>query len=492
MLLPPSLEEMVPVAHPVRTVNHIIDKIDLDPLLKMFKGGGTSSYHPRMLLKVLVYGYLNNTYSSRKLEAALKENIHFMWLAGMNRPDHNTINRFRSDRLKEVLKEVFKQIVLLLAEAGLVDLKEAYLDGTKLEANANRYTFVWGKSLKTNKERIKKQLNKLWDYAQKVAAEELQDSTEKNFEEIDSDKVQRAIDQIDQALQGKAVDKKVKQKLTYARKNWPAKLEKYQQQEQTLNGRNSYSKTDPGATFMRMKDDHMKNGQLKPGYNWQLSTQNQVILNYTIHPNPTDTLTLIPHLEDFRKLYDQLPESLTADAGYGSQENYEYLEKQEVEAFVKYNYFHMEQKKKPKHPFHKNNLHYNPEKDCYYCPMGQPMNKIGERQRTSENGFEQTCSTYRAQNCRGCPLRSSCHKGKGNRKIEVNQELERLKAKARAKLLSEKGLYHRSKRPVEVEAVFGNAKHNQNFQRFNLRGSQKVATGAGRRDIAHNPKKMAA
>ena len=124
MLLPRSLEELIDKNHPVRIVNQVIDRIDIDPLLKKFKGGGTSSYHPRMLLKVLVYAYLNNTYSSRRMEAALKENIHFMWLAGMNKPDHNTINRFRGDRLKDVLKTVFSQVVLLLSEAGHLSLKD--------------------------------------------------------------------------------------------------------------------------------------------------------------------------------------------------------------------------------------------------------------------------------------------------------------------------------------------------------------------------------
>jgi transposase len=156
LLLPPSLEEMIDPNHPVRVVNQVIDSLDIDLLINKYKGGGCSSYHPRMLLKVLVYGYLTNEYSSRKIEQALNQNIHFMWLSGMSYPDHNTINRFRSDRLKGVLKEVFSQVVLLLVEKGIITLKEAYLDGTKIEANANRYTFVWGRSISKSKERIKK------------------------------------------------------------------------------------------------------------------------------------------------------------------------------------------------------------------------------------------------------------------------------------------------------------------------------------------------
>ena len=156
MLLPPSLDELVRADNPVRVVNAVLDRVDLDPLLKKFKGGGTSSYHPKMLLKVLVYAYINNIFSSRKIEEALQSNINFMWLSGMSQPDHNTINRFRSDRLKDSLRYIFTQVVVLLAEQGVLSLKEAYVDGTKIEANANRYTFVWGNAIKTNKEKIRK------------------------------------------------------------------------------------------------------------------------------------------------------------------------------------------------------------------------------------------------------------------------------------------------------------------------------------------------
>lgn len=217
VMLPPSLEEFIEKNHPVRIVNQVIDKIDVDPLLKKFKGGGTSSYHPRMLLKVLVYGYLNNTYSSRRMESALKENIHFMWLAGMNKPDHNTINRFRSDRLQDVLKTVFSQVVMLLSEAGHLSLKEIYTDGTKIEAQANRYTFVWGNAIKTSKSRMEEQLKELWAYAEKIAAEELKDEAPESFAPVSADQVRDTIQKIDQALEGKEISKKSVNRLTTQR-----------------------------------------------------------------------------------------------------------------------------------------------------------------------------------------------------------------------------------------------------------------------------------
>jgi transposase len=215
-LLPPSYDDLVPVNHPVRIVNTIIDHVDISALEKSYKGGGASSYHPRMLLKVIIYAYLRNLYSSRKIEQALHENIHFMWLSGQSKPDHNTINDFRGKRLQGHLKKIFHQVVLLLVEQGVVSLKDIYVDGTKIEANANRYTFVWGKSIKTSKERIKKQLKELWSYVEKVYKDEQHIPNTPDFESIDADKIKATINQINDALQGKEVDEKVKQKLNYA------------------------------------------------------------------------------------------------------------------------------------------------------------------------------------------------------------------------------------------------------------------------------------
>jgi transposase len=483
---------MIDPNHPVRVVNQVIDSLDIDLLIKKYKGGGCSSYHPRLLLKALVYGYLTNNYSSRKIEQALKQNIHFMWLSGMSYPDHNTINRFRCDRLNGVLKRVFSQVVLLLVEKGVITLKEAYLDGTKIEANANRYTFVWGRSITKSKERIKKQLDELWAYAESVAKEELENNEPQYFKKIDQDSIRQTISIINNSLKDKPVNRKVKQKLDYARKNRPENLKKYEQQEKALGCRNSYSKTDPDATFMRMKEDHMLNGQLKPGYNWQISTENQYILGYTIHQSSTDTNTLPAHMESLKESLGKMPDVLVADAGYGSEENYQYLEENGVEAFVKYNYFHAEQTKKFKSdPFKTENLQYNADDDYYICPSGQKMSFLRDETNKTDNGFIQSRRAYRAQDCVGCSLRSQCHKQKGNRMIGVNHNLNQYKAIIRKWLLSERGRKYRSQRPVDVEAVFGIIKSNKNYRKFLLRGIEKVEIEAGLLALAHNLAKLA-
>jgi transposase len=486
------LEELIDKSHPVRIVNQVIDRIDIDPLLKKFKGGGTSSYHPRMLLKVLVYGYLNNTYSSRRMESSLKENIHFMWLSGMNKPDHNTINRFRSERLKDVLKTVFGKVVELLVEAGHLDLKEIYTDGTKLEAQANRYTFVWGNAIKKSKTRMEEQLKELWAYAERVSAEELKDEAPESFAAVSAEQVSKTIEKIDQALEGKKISKEKRQKLNYAKKHWPSNMERYAHQEEILKKRNSYSKTDTDATFMRMKEDHMRNGQLKPAYNVQLSSHNQFVVNYSLHQNPTDTTTLSKHLKSFHSLYNHYPKVLVADAGYGSEENYLLLARHKIEGYVKHNQFDREQRSKMVDWFKSDKLEHDKKKDIVYCPIGEPMKRIGTSTRITANGFKQSLAKYQAKKCKGCPVRDVCHDQKGNRIIDINHRLRKLKQQANAKLKSEKGIAYRKKRPADIEPVFGNLKHNKHFKRFMLKGINKVEIETGLLAIAHNLAKMAA
>ena len=492
MMLPPSLEELIMESHPVRVVNQVIDRINIDPLLKKFKGGGSSSYHPRMLLKVLVYSYLNNTYSSRRMESALKENIHFMWLAGMNKPDHNTINRFRSERLKDVLKTVFGKVVELLVEAGHLSLKEVFTDGTKIEAQANRYTFVWGNAIKTNKAKMEEQLKELWSYAERIAAEELKDEAPESFAPVSATQVKNTIEKIDQALEGKPISKKVKQKLQYAKKNWPENVKRYQEHEKVLGKRNSYSKTDTDATFMRMKEDHMRNGQLKPAYNVQLSSHNQYIVNYSLHQNPTDTTTLKTHIESFKTLYEQYPQVVVADAGYGSEENYQLLANRNIESYIKHNQFDRSQPSKNFDAFKTDNLVYDKQRDVVICPSGKTMKYIGESYRTTANGFKQKITKYQATKCTGCPLRQQCHQQKGNRMVGINHRLRKLKQQADRRLKSEQGIAYRKRRPADVEPIFANIKHNKNFKRFMLKGLDKVEIETGLLALAHNLAKMAA
>lgn len=498
-LFPPSIEELIPENHPVRVVNGIIEQLDLRLLIEEYSKDGKPSFHPKMMLKVMVYAYMDNTYSSRKIEKAMRENINFMWLSAQQVADHNTIARFRSKKLKTIFKDIFKQVVLLLAEEGLVSLKEVFTDGTKIESIAGRYTFVWGNALKTRKEKMAQQLEQMWNYAQSIAEEEDSDPTPPEFKTIDKDKIEKTAKKIEEIIsKNPKASTKAKAKLRYIQKNFSQNLDKYQEQEKVLAGRGSYSKTDPDATFMRMKDDHMQNGQLKPAYNVQVSSESQFIIHYTLHQTTNDLNTLKPHLNTFEELYQFLPEELTADAGYGSEENYDFLEEKNIETFVKYNTFDKEQgilkskRKKINEDFHRDKLYYNEEKDQYICPMGQPMNKISSKNRKTKSGYAQTSSLYQAQNCNGCPLRGACHKAQGNRIIERNQNLERHKERVRENLLSEIGEIKRKQRTADVEPVFAHIKSNRNFKRFTHKGIQKAELEFGLHALAHNLRKKSA
>lgn len=245
---------------------------------------------------------------------------------------------------------------------------------------------------------------------------------------------------------------------------------------------------------MRMKEDHMQNGQLKPSYNVQASTNNQFVVNYTIHQNTTDTNTLIAHLEDYKESYNTIPVIATADAGYGSEENYAYLEQNNIAAYVKYGEFDREQNEtiQSKKPFIANKLFYNEAQDCYVCPIGQKMFNIGTHTQTTSTGFKQTITNYQAQNCNTCPLNGVCHKSKGNRIISINHNLNKHKQTAKENLQSAHGIEHRKKRCYDTEPLWGNIKHNHHFKRFMLRGTKKVTVEVGLLSLSQNLRKKAA
>jgi transposase len=491
---PISFEALIPENHPVRVVNRVIDKLDISNIVSTYKGGGASSYHPRILLKILIYSYLGNTYSSRKIEKANRENIYYHWLNGQNFPDHLTINNFRGKRLKEKIDNIFTQVVILLNQSNVVALEEVFTDGTKLESFANRYSFVWKGSVEKNKEKLEKKIKLvLKNIENEIAQEDQAQEENETLTLISSKELDKKIDELNQTLVKSGTGKKSFKQLEKLKSEALPKLQEYESHLQKMGERNSYSKTDPDATFMRMKEDHMKNGQLKPAYNIQLSTEHNFITNYSIHQRPGDTATYKEHLESYHKKYGHYPIQAIADAGYGSLENYEFLDTHHIESYVKYNYFHKEQSKKFKNDISKiENLYYNTGQDYYICPMGQAMLPIGKhKKRKSDLGYEYEVTIYQAINCNGCPLNGACHKQKGNRKIEVNKQLIHYKQQSRENLLSKKGCKLRGRRCTEVEQTFGQIKWNKKFNRFLLRGVPKVSIEIGIIVIAHNIQKLA-
>ncbi len=489
-LLPPSLDELIPSTHPVRILNNILDRIDVSKLLESYKGGGNSCFHPRMMLKVLIYAYLNNIYSSRKIERQLQEHIHYMWLSGGARPDFRTINYFRGKRLKDYFDGIFTQVVELLHSEGFVSLELQYIDGTKIESASNKYTFVWRGSVEKYDARLREKTRLILSDAEHVL--EMESHETQPDKELSVEEFQARTSRIKAKMSQREVPGKIKKAVEKSAKDSIPKMLEYERALDILGERNSYSKTDTDATFMRMKEDAMKNGQLKPGYNIQIATENQFITNYAVYPRPTDTLTLIPFLESFEKRYGRQSKVVVADSGYGSEQNYEYLFDHNLVPYVKYNMFHQEQKRRyKKNTFLVQNLFYNRQGNYYVCPMGQHLAFIREEERKSDAGYISRVSIYRAARCAGCPVRGICYKAKGNRQIEVNHTLNAYKEKVRYLLNSEKGIFYRKKRPVEPEAVFADIKEAGKFRRLRLRGITGAGIEFGLKAIAHNIKKMA-
>ena len=490
LLLPPSLGDLVPQTHPARIVSRVIDHLDISSIESKYKGGGTSCYNPRMLIKVLVYSYMCNTFSGRKIERQLKENIIYMWLSGYSTPDFRTLNLFRSQRLNGDFESIFAQVVELIHREGLVTLDVQYIDGTKIESVANKYTFVWKGAVDTYDERLKTKVDAVLRQAEKViSSDEDQISTTTG---MNADEFQRRVDNIVEKIE--KVPSEMQKEIKKISKESLPKMKEYERHKEILQERGSYSKTDQDATFMRMKEDYMGNGQLKPGYNVQISTENQYITNYGIYQKPGDTTTLIDYLESFNRKYHRQSNEIVADSGYGSEQNYDYMLDNKIIPYVKYNYFHMDIRKERKRPSDAYKLtlpYYNSDEDYFVCSMGQHMTYIGNRSRKSETGHVGEYRKYMAQDCSKCPIKGVCTKAKGNRIYEVNLNLMKQKKLVRELLTSERGLEHRSKRPIEPEAVFGQIKYNSGFKRFRLKSILKVSVEFGLIALAHNLRKYA-
>ena len=494
-LLPEALDDLVPADHPVRVVNEVIDRVDIAPLIERFKGGGTSSYHPRMMLKALVYAYLSNIYSSRRIEACLRENVHFMWLAAKNMPDHNTIARFRSERLRDVLEPIFTEVVVLLVEAGHVRLEEAYVDGTVMRADAHPYSFVWKRSVERNEAQLRQQLRELWEHAQQVANEEMEEEDPPDFDRVDPEEMDRTIERIDRALEGKKKElpQKDREKLSRAKREFSARLERYEEQKRAFEGRSSFSKTDPDATFLAEKGSWQGRPPLRPFYNLQISSHDRFVLHYSLHRTPSDDATLEDHLQGFRARYDRLPEKLVGDAGYGSANNYEMLEREGITPYVKYKAFEGDRRgtRRKKDPYHQDHLSYDAKKDRFTCPAGEPMDRVGEKVRGRPGETPRKVHHYQARDCTGCELRSACHGQDHDRSIEVDHALRRYKQEVYERLTSPEGVKARKRRNHDVETVFGIIKQNKGFRRFLMRGLEKVRVETGLLALAHNLKRLA-
>jgi hypothetical protein len=423
--------------------------------------------------------------------------------------------------MKGAIEEVFTSVLELLVEEGYVKLENYFVDGTKVEANANRHKVVWAKSRAKYEKRLREKVKELLKEIDAVNEAENEEYGDKDLEEmggggeLTAEKLEQKIAELNQRLKEKPEDKKLAKAVKVMGKDCLPRQRRYEEQERKLAGRSSYAKTDPDATFFRMKEDRGAEKPLpRPAYNVQMGTEGQFVVGFSLHQRAGDTSCLIPHLERVKANLSEivrrkpevlpsqdgqprrLPLNISADAGYGSEENYAYLADHRVGSYVKYNTFHRQQQKhrKPelirKALFRSENFPYHDDQDVFICPANQPMTYQGTRRERTENGYWTELRHYQASGCNTCPLKPECTRAKGNRQIRVSFRLRRFRELACSNLLSEQGHALRIQRNVEVESVFGQIKHNRHFRRFSLRGLEKVKTEWGLVCIAHNMQKL--
>jgi transposase len=507
-----DLEALIPIHHVARVIDEMIEAIPDQQLFAHYIGGGRSSYHPKMMLKVILYGYSQKVYSCRGIEKLLQENIPAMWLAAMQQPDFRTLNDFRGVRMKAFMDELFETMIQKLIADNYITMEQYFLDGTKIEADANKYSFVWKKSTLRFEEKLKEKVQTTLAHIHTLTQQEAGQYTTADPEELPAkleeaavmleEKVEGLTEQIAQANDSeerKSLRKErsaLKPTLKQIREDFLPRLNKYKQQKACFGDRNSYSKTDPDATFMRMKEDHMKNGQLKPGYNVQMATENQFVLFYSLHQRPTDTRCFIPHLEQLAASSLPMPKTVIADAGYGSEENYLYAVGEDKEPrfdfLMPYGGYMKEKTRRYKKDIrHASNWTYEEHDDRFVCPNGRYVRFKKYQTKKSASGLEQSFKIYECEDCRDCPLKANCSKAKGNRQVHWNTIWEELKAKAKKALDDDEKSAIYARRKVEVESVFGHIKGNRSFRRFSLRGLEKVHTEFGIVALAHNLLKVA-
>lgn len=507
--LPLDLEVVIPEDDISLAVNALVESIPENEFALFDHTFDASSYHPRMMMKIILCSYAQSVTSGRQIEALLTDSVRMMWLAQNQTPSYRTINRFRvNPHMDALIKEAFIQFRMQLQAYDLIDDDAIFIDGTKLEANANKYTFVFRKSIEKHQAKLRTQSKMMYEtmYEQNIIPA-LLDESEAIVTDADLNTMHQALETVENDLT-EAIDvteavpdrKAIRSERSIIRKTKKKCADlrdrelKYTQQLDILDERNSYSKTDTDATFMRMKEDHMRNGQLKARYNLQVASNNQFVLGFDLYPNPTDTRTLKPFLNTMVEQFRHLPEKIVGDSGYGSESNYEMImDDYERTALIPYNTYYKEKKKKYKDDeMHPANWPYDAANDLYICPDGREIRFDRYTQRTDKYGYTRSFKMYASDDCSGCPLYDMCIKSEKqiNKRIQKNMNLEYFKAQVNHQLSTKENREIYQQRKVDIETVFGNLKANLSFRRFSVRGMRKVKIETGLALLALNLRKF--
>ena len=490
VVLPLEIGIKIAEDEPVRKLVEICEELDYTDLYRAYLRHWRK-IDPCTMFEILVFAYMNGIYSSRDIESACRHDIRFMWiLQNEFPPDHSTIARFQNERLTDIIEALFYQLTEKLYELGELSYKNIFIDGTKIEANANRYTFVWAKA-------VKKQLEKLEVRIAKevpVIALRYDLSPGTSLDDCLSHLMNLSGLINLRFVSGKGKRKSQIQKDIELLTSFVKRREGYMVHKKNLGNRNSYSKTDHDATFMRLKEDHMKNGQLKPAYNVQIGVESEYIVALGLFPNPTDTTTLPPFLDRICEKSGHRTDNVIADAGYASEENYTYLEKNKQNAYIKPADHEVRKTRRFRNNIYNvENMPYDKDSDSYTCPNGKKLLYVGDTKKKSDNGFVSVKRNYVCEDCSGCPHRDKCFKGRyENRMISVSHIFLKQKRDAEFRVCTPDGILLRVNRSIQVEGAFGVIKEDHGFRRFLTRGKQKTETQFFILAFAFNIRKLCA
>ncbi len=483
LILPLNLENLIPEDDSVRLLSHVLEGLNYRKLYRAYSSVGRKpAVEPKIMFKIISYAYSQNIYSSRKIEKACKRDINFRWLLqGYKAPDHATISRFRKDYLSnEVVEDLFYQQVNYLATKNEILFENAFIDGTKIEANANRYTFVWKKAILKNEGKM---FDKILVLLEAINIEELERFT------VEKETI---VDDINKILQWLASEKKKRniefvhgigkrktkiQKWTEQLSEYKERQERYNLSKKLFSKRNSYSKTDPDATFMHMKDDHMRNGQLKPAYNVQIAVESEYVTGVGIFDDRNDIATLIPMLNNMQEKIGRKYLNIIADSGYESEENYLYLESNKQNPYIKPQTYEKWKKRSFKNDISKReNMKYDAESDFYICHNNRKLIPTSIIHRKSPSGHKSEVTVYECESCDNCTHKINCTKAKGNRKMQVSKTFVEKREISYRNITTEFGTKLRMNRSIQVEGAFGVLKSDYEFNRFLTRGKNNVKT----------------
>ena len=414
--LPLNLEYMIPSNDSVRLLSQFVEEMDLSDLYMTYSRVKENQASPRKLLKIILYGYMNGLYSSRDIESACHRDINFMFLLeGSKAPDHSTIARFRTLHFAPCAEQILAQTTNFLYEIGEISGESIFIDGTKIEASSNKFTFVW-------KRAVTKNMQKLFTKIENFVAEcselyGVRVGYRNTIKIKDLKKLRKKLYRIKKAeniefVHGCGKRKTALQRSIEQLEQYLGKLKEYTQKIHICGNRNSYSKTDEDATFMRMKEDAMKNGQLKPAYNLQHAVDSGYIAWLTIGPQPTDTTTLIPLLKSMQENLNFKYLKIVADSGYESEENYSFIENNGQLSFIKPANYEISKTRKYQNDISRiENMEYNYDGDYYVCKNNRRLYANDIKKRKSKTGYVSTKTIYTCENCNNCKFKAGCIKG---------------------------------------------------------------------------------